>query len=261
MVTILFDYEGIMSLFRRKKIVVVQPLSSSGDGWMVTLSDMLLLLLTFFVLLISMSSFEHGLLNEIFGGPRPGSIGVLNRGASIPIIISAEKLQREVHARKDLAFYRRLSEPLSRMLDVFERRLGKASLRVDVIDGNLELEIMSDKLFGTLDDTLKDQGEETVRQLGSFLKSWNGLLEIEVYTDNFPLHTSRFPDNNVLAARRGERLVAALEQAGTKRARVLLAAYGADRAVVVNDTPKHRQRNRRIVFRLPGWAHVVGKEG
>ena len=245
-----------MALARRKKIVVVRPLPSNSDGWMVTLSDMLLLLLTFFVLLISMSSFDHGLLVEIFGEPRPGSIGVLNRGASIPV----EELRKEVRERKDLAFYQRLSEPLSRLLNDLERRLGKALVRVDVIDDGLELEIMSDKLFGTLDDTLKTQGEETVRRLGGFLKTWNGILEIEVYTDNFPLHTSRFPDNNVLAAWRGERLAEALERAGIKRTRVLLAAYGADRAVAVNDTPEHRRRNRRIVFRLPDWAHVVEKK-
>ena len=249
-----------MALERRKKIAFVRPPLPNGDGWMITLSDMLLLLLTFFVLLISMSSFDHGLLTEVFGGPRPGSSGVLNRGATIPIAVPVEKLQREVREYRDLAFYRRLSEPLSQLLDVLERRLGKALLRVDVIDGGLELEIMSDKFFGTLDDTLKTQGEETVRRLGGFLKSWNGILEIEVYTDNFPLQTSRFPDNNVLAAWRGERLVAALERTGIKRTRVLLSAYGADRAVAVNDTPKHRQRNRRIVFRLPEWAQVDEKK-
>ena len=240
--------------------MVIRSLSSSGDGWMITLSDMLLLLLTFFVLLISMSSFDHGLMTEVFGGPRPGSSGVLNRGATIPIMIPLEESQREVRERKDLVYYRRLSEPLSRLLDGLERRLGKALLRVDVVDGNLELEIMSDELFGTLDDTLKPRGEGTVRQFGGFLRSWSGILEIEVYTDNFPLHTPRFPDNNVLAAWRGERLVAALERNGIKRARVLLAAYGADRAVAVNDTPKHRRRNRRIVFRLSGWVPVEEKD-
>ncbi|MEA3332785.1 MAG: flagellar motor protein MotB [Pseudomonadota bacterium] len=245
-----------MSLVRRKKMVRARPLPPGSDGWMVTLSDMLLLLLTFFVLLISMSSFDQGLLTEVFGGPRPGSSGVLNRGAGIPLVTSADEVLKDLRERKDLAFYRRLSEPLSRLLDVLERRLGKALLRVDVIDGNLELEIMSDQLFGTLDDTLKTQGEETLRQFGDFLKSWSGSLEIEVYTDNFPLQTFRFPDNNVLAAWRGERLVAVLEKNGIKRSRVLLAAYGADRAVAVNDTPKHRRRNRRIVFRLPGWMPV-----
>ena len=248
-----------MSLTRRKKIARIRPLPPGSDGWMVTLSDMLLLLLTFFVLLISMSSFDQGLLTEVFGGPRPGSSGVLNRGTSIPIVVPVEELQKDQRERKDLAFYRRLSEPLSRLLDGFERRLGKALLRVDVIDANLEMEIMSDQLFGTLDDTLKPQGEETLRQLGKFLRSWSGILEIEVYTDNFPLQTSRFPDNNVLAAWRGERLAASLERNGIKRSRVLLAAYGADRAVVVNDTPEHRRRNRRIVFRLPGWLQEVEK--
>ena len=250
-----------MSLARRKKMIRVQTLPPASDGWMVTLSDMLLLLLTFFVLLISMSSFDQGLLTEVFGGPRPGSSGVLNRGAGIPIVIPIEEVPKDLRERDDLALYRRLSEPLSRLLDVFERRLGKALLRVDVIDGNLELEIMSDKLFGTLDDTLKTQGEEVLRQFGSFLKSWRGIIEIEVYTDNFPLQTSRFSDNNVLAAWRGERLVVALAENGIERTRVLLAAYGADRAVVVNDTPKHRRRNRRIVLRLPGWLQTVEKTG
>ena len=222
---------------------------------------MLLLLLTFFVLLISMSSFDQSLLTDVFGGPRPGSSGVLNRGTTIPIVVPLEEQPREVRERKDLAFYQRLSEPLSRLLDNLEQKLGKALLRVDVIDDNLELEIMSDKLFGTLDDTMKPQGEETVRQLGDFLMGWSGLLEVEVYTDNFPLQTARFPDNSALAAWRGERLANVLERFGIKRARVLLAAYGADRAVAVNDTPMNRRRNRRIVFRLPGWAHTFDKSG
>ena len=235
-----------------------QPASVSA-GWMITLSDMLLLLLTFFVLLISMSSFDHSLLTDVFGGPRPGSSGVLNRSTSIPIVVAPEEEPQELFERNDLEFFLRLSEPLTQLLDNLEQKLGKALLRVDVIDDNLELEIMSDKLFGTLDDSLKPQGEEVVRQLGIFLEGWKGLLEIEVYTDNFPLQTDRFPDNSALAAWRGERLASAFTGLGINPAKILLAAYGADRAVVVNDTPKNRQRNRRIVFRLPGWAKLMVK--
>jgi len=252
-----------MSLEQRKKNLAgwFLPPSGGGAGWMITLSDMLLLLLTFFVLLISMSSFDPGLLTDVFGGPRPGSSGVLNLSTSIPIVVAPEEQSREVRERKDLAFFLRLSEPLSRLLDKLEEKLGKALFRVDVIDDNLELEIMSDKLFGTLDDSLKPQGDEVMRQLGIFLEGWKGLLEIEVYTDNFPLQTARFPDNSVLAAWRGERLAGVFARLGINPAKILLAAYGADRALVVNDTPKNRQRNRRIVFRLPGWAKLVAKSG
>ncbi len=227
---------------------------------MITLSDMLLLLLTFFVLLISMSSFDPVLLTETFGGLQPGSSGVLSKGASVPIVVSAQNEPRPISERKDLAYYRRLSLPLSHLLDLLEQRLGKALVNVDVLDGNLELEIMSDKFFGTLDDKLKLQGEEILLDLGKFLRDWSGLLEIEVYTDNFPLHTSRFPDNNVLAAQRGAHLVEFFAQSGVKRSQILLAAYGADRAVVINDTPQHRQRNRRVILRLPGWVESVKVE-
>ncbi len=243
-----------------KKIGPSRLPPAGGEGWMITLSDMLLLLLTFFVLLISMSSFDPGLLTETFGGPKPGSSGVLSKGASVPIVVSTQSAQRPISERKDLAYYRRLSLPLSRLLDLLEQRLGKALINVDVLDGNLELEIMSDKLFGTLDDNLKPQGEEILLDLGKFLRDWSGLLEIEIYTDNFPLHTSRFPDNNVLAARRGVRLVESFTQRGFKRSQILLAAYGADRAVVVNDTPQHRQRNRRVILRLPDWVESVKVE-
>ncbi len=243
---------------QRKRVVATAIDAVKGDGWMITLSDMLLLILTFFVLLISMSSFDPGLLTETFVGLRPGSSGVLYKGSSMPIVVSSQKAQKEILERKDLACYRRLSPALSKLLDQLEKRLGKALKNITVTDGNLELEIMSDKLFGTLDDNLKPQGREILLILGRFLQGWPGLVEIEVYTDNFPLHTARFPDNNVLSARRGARLVEALVAAGGKGAKMLLAAYGADRAVTINDTPEHRQRNRRIVLRLPDWVELSG---
>jgi len=224
-----------------------------GSGWMLTLSDMLLLLLTFFVLLISMSTFDHGLLQETFGGLRPGTSGVLYRGETLPIVVD-EKRTAQVRERRDLAYFRRLSPALSRLLDGLKQNLGPALRRVQVVGDSLELEIASDRLFGTLDDNLKPDGETIVRQLGRFLRGWSGPLEIELYTDNFPLRTQRIPDNQILAALRGERLVRALTKAGLPVSRVRLAAYGPDRALVVNDTPVHRYDNRRVIFRLPGWT-------
>ncbi|MBN2809570.1 MAG: OmpA family protein [Deltaproteobacteria bacterium] len=227
---------------------------------MVTLSDMLLLLLTFFVLLISMSSFDHGLLLDVFGGPLPGSSGVLERGGSIPIVVAPNESADKLRKREDLPLDRRLSESRSRLLDNLEKNMGQALLRIELVDNGLELEIMSDKLFGTLDDALKPQGEEILRHLGVFLKDWRGLVEVEVHTDNFPMQTARFPDSSTLAAWRGAQLLDVLERYGLERKKILLAAYGADRGVTVNDTPENRQRNRRIVLRLPGWVQKIDAE-
>ncbi len=226
---------------------------------MVTLSDMLLLLLTFFVLLISMSTFNHGLLKATFGGLRPGTNGVLYRGETLPIVV-VENRAAQARERRDLIYFRRLSPALSRLLDGLKQSLGPALRRAQVVDDSLELEIASDRLFGALDDNLKPDGEMVVRQLGRFLRDWKGPLEIEIYTDNFPLRTQRIPDNQVLAALRGERLVRVLAGTGLPVSRVRLAAYGPDRALVVNDTPAHRYDNRRVIFRLPGWAEKIAGE-
>ncbi len=221
---------------------------------MVTLSDMLLLLLTFFVLLISMSSFDQTMLIRTFGASSPGNSGVLQRGDSLPLVTNREKPEAERSRPRDLIYYRRLSAPLSQLLDGLERDLGKSLLRAEVVDRDLELEIAGDRLFGTLDDNLKLEGRLVLARLCEFMRSWSGIIEIEVYTDNFPINTRRFPDSQVLAARRGERLVKTLAVLGLPSSRIVLAAYGSDRACVANDTPEHRRRNRRIVFRLPRWA-------
>jgi chemotaxis protein MotB len=237
------------------------PAAAESSGWMVTLSDMLLLLLTFFVLLISMSSFDQTMLIRTFGGTGSGSSGALDRGDTLPWVAEDESRQQkaQIHSQ-DVIYYRRLSVPLSQLLDRLEKDLGKALLRLEVIEQDLELELASDRLFGTLDDSLRPDGRRVLGRLREFFKSWSGLVEIAVYTDNFPLNTSRYPDNQVLAARRGERLVQALAALGLPASRVFLSAYGPDRVLEVNDTPAHRRRNRRIVFRLPEWAtQVAGK--
>ncbi|MBN2706139.1 MAG: OmpA family protein [Deltaproteobacteria bacterium] len=228
-----------------------------GEGWMVTLSDMLLLLLTFFVLLISMSSFDKDLLRKAFGGLLPASSGVLHRGSSLNLDVPVEEVDGLLRLR-DQNHYEKLSEPLSRLLDQLEDQLGKTGLAVEVVDQGLRLELASDQLFGTLDDDLKSQGKVALRHLEKFFRAWAGLIEIEVYTDNFPLQTARFPDNKVLAAGRGGRLTEYLVHAGFKPERFSLAAYGSDRGLVANDTPEHRRRNRRVVFHLPEWVAATG---
>ncbi|HDS15821.1 MAG TPA: hypothetical protein ENN66_04265 [Proteobacteria bacterium] len=241
-----------MGRLRRGTGSLISREPCAGDGWMVTLSDMLLLLLTFFVLLISMSSFDKDLLQKVFGGLLPAASGVLNRGTSLNLDVPVAEIHGLSRVR-DLNYYEKLSEPLSRLLDQLENQLGKTGLAVEVVDQGLRLELASDQLFGTLDDDLKSQGKVALRYLEKFFRTWAGPIEIEVYTDNFPLQTVRFPDNKVLAAARGGRLTEYLIHAGFKPERFSLVAYGSDRGLVANDTPEHRRRNRRVVFYLPEW--------
>ncbi len=245
----------------REKLKIGEPEVRSSQSWMVTLSDLLILLLTFFVLLISMSSMDNKVLRKMFSA-FPDSLGVMNTGG-VPLLEKTRPLVvppvSQVRTISDLAALRKLSPSLSRPLDELEGAAGRSHLRVTVVGDDLCLEIESDFLFGTLDAEMRSRGLKLLATVGRFLARQPVPLVIEVYTDNFPLHTQQFPDNWVLAAVRGDRIARQLERQGVAAARLSLAAYGPERPVAANDLPDHRARNRRLVIRLPGW--LPAREG
>ncbi|MBN2333709.1 MAG: flagellar motor protein MotB [Deltaproteobacteria bacterium] len=232
-------------------------MSGRNNAWMVTLSDLLVLMLTFFVLLISMSSMDKKTFKKMFG-VLPASLGVLHLGGGTPSVDRKETLivpsTLSPRAITDLAALRKLSPALSRLLDDLETQAPPDSLVVKAVNDDLELEVAADFLFGTLDATLKKAGRPFLALLAAFIADQSDPLLIEVYTDNFPLHTAAFPDNWVLAAVRGHVIASQLRQQGIKEDRMSLAAFGPDRPLVANDTPEHRSRNRRIVMKLSGWV-------
>jgi len=233
------------------------------NGWMVTLSDLLILLLTFFVLLISMSSMDKKVFKKMFGA-FPSSLGVLNMGGSVQPLEKDESLIVRPVAKSrsiaDLAALRKLSPQLSKLLDDLETRFAGAGLVASVIDDDLNLAIASDFLFGTLDATLKPAGKIMLAEVAGFVAKQPGELVIEVYTDNFPLHTARFSDNWILASVRGDVIAGELQKRGVPKSRLALSAFGPDRPQVDNDTPEHRARNRRVVIRLAGWYSSLEKQ-
>lgn len=235
-----------------KKRLSLQP--ASADGWMVTLSDMLLLLLTFFVLLISMSSFDRGMLENVFREFLPAGAALLAPGNSVNQDLTLKKLEKDPQIN-DMT-RSRLDPELSRRLDQLAAGLGKALIRVEVVGEDLHLRCPSDYFFGALDDSLSGAGKVALGKIVDFLKGWSGDLQIEVHTDNFPLLAGKFHDNQALAAARGARLCQALATRGLADGRLLLAAWGSYRPLVANDSPDNRGRNRRIEFILPSWAEL-----
>ncbi len=223
---------------------------------MVTLADLLILLLTFFVLLISMSSMDKKVFKRMFGA-FPYSLGVLNMGGSVSSQEKNEGLIVRPVAKSrsiaDLAALRKLSLPLSKLLDDLEASAAGACLTASVIQDDLCLDIDSDVLFGTLDAALRPSAERLLSILAAFAATQPGELFVEVYTDNFPLHTEQFADNWVLASVRGSVIAGELQRRGVPESRLALSAFGPDRPLVPNDTPEHRARNRRVVIRLAGW--------
>ena len=236
------------------------PPAGNSNGWMITLSDLLILLLTFFVLLISMSSMDNKVLKKMFS-TFPDSLGVMQVGGGLPLLKKVRPLMMSPVTRTrtivDLAALRKLSPSLSKVLDELEQQVGRSKVKVVVINDDLCLEVASDLCFGTLDAEIKPVGQKILAILGRFIARQSVSLVIEVYTDNFPLRTRKFPDNWVLAATRGDVVARQLQLQGVPAKRLSLAAFGPDRPVVPNDLSIHRAQNRRVIIRLTGWLTAM----
>lgn len=80
---------------------------------------------------------------------------------------------------------------------------------------------------------------------------------VEGNTDNVPIHTARFPSNQVLSEARADAVREALVGLGVSPERIVAVGYGDRRPVASNATIEGRELNRRVdvSFIPPGHEH------
>jgi len=85
----------------------------------------------------------------------------------------------------------------------------------------------------------------------------NWQIRIEGHTDNIPIHNSRFASNWELSTARALSIVKFFIRNGYfKPDQMQIMGYGEFKPVVPNDTPSHRQMNRRVEIILYKNYHL-----
>jgi chemotaxis protein MotB len=77
-------------------------------------------------------------------------------------------------------------------------------------------------------------------------------VQVEGFTDNQPIQTSRFPSNWELSAARAASVVHLLDRYGIKPDRMSAIGYGQYKPIADNNTEMGRQKNRRVVLVVLG---------
>lgn len=101
-------------------------------------------------------------------------------------------------------------------------------------------------LFDTGQATVKPGAQKILKGLVPFLQSLNNPIVIEGYTDNVPISTAQFPSNWELSSARAIDVVQYLISVGVSPPRLSGVGYGKYHPVATNNTPAHREQNRRI---------------
>ena len=117
----------------------------------------------------------------------------------------------------------------------------------------VQLSMKGALLFDSGSDSLKDQAKEVLDKVGVILERYgsNSTIEIEGHTDNVPIHSARFADNEELSSARALSVFYYLTETTSLDPSDLRHAGMGDRVPVAdNSTEEGRSKNRRVEIRI-----------
>ena len=248
-----------------------------SPAWMNTFADLMNLLLCFFVMLFSMSSVNEEKFEKVIASFQstfsilPGGGASIGEGELISSGISqlenfdsyynqqlSSQSDGQTEEEKDIteAYEQQELEESEDMAQQLENALSQYGIQDDVeVDFNAEyvtLNMNGALLFDSASAELRDEAYPLVHKLGKILVTYdNNIIEVEGHTDNVPIHSSKYEDNNVLSMYRALAVANYLRDTTTlDPAYIKSSGRGEYVPIADNATPEGRARNRRVEIKI-----------
>lgn len=254
-----------------------EDLPKGSPAWMNTFADLMNLLLCFFVMLFSMSSVNEEKFEKVIASFQstfsilPGGGASIGEGELISSGISqlenfdsyynqqlSSQSDGQTEEEKDIteAYEQQELEESEDMAQQLENALSQYGIQDDVeVDFNAEyvtLNMNGALLFDSASAELRDEAYPLVNKLGKILVTYdNNIIEVEGHTDNVPIHSSKYEDNNVLSMYRALAVANYLRDTTTlDPAYIKSSGRGEYVPIADNATPEGRARNRRVEIKI-----------
>ena len=248
-----------------------------SPAWMNTFADLMNLLLCFFVMLFSMSCVNEEKFEKVIASFQstfsilPGGGASIGEGELISSGISqlenfdsyynqqlSSQSDGQTEEEKDIteAYEQQELEESEDMAQQLENALSQYGIQDDVeVDFNAEyvtLNMNGALLFDSASAELRDEAYPLVNKLGKILVTYdNNIIEVEGHTDNVPIHSSKYEDNNVLSMYRALAVANYLRDTTTlDPAYIKSSGRGEYVPIADNATPEGRARNRRVEIKI-----------
>lgn len=244
-----------------------------SPAWMSTFSDLMNLLLCFFVLLFSMSTVDAEKFQEVIaslqntfsilpnGGAAIGDGQLISSGVSQLEMLdnyfkNSQSEEQEQEKELKEQFEEQALAESEEMAEQIEEQAIQYGIQDDIeIEFNAEyvtLNLNGTLLFDSGRDELKTEAYPLVDKIGKILESYHeNMIEVEGHTDNVPISSSKFANNNVLSMFR------ALTVADYLRANTIIdpshiksSGRGEYAPIADNSTAEGRARNRRVEIKI-----------
>ncbi|MFG1400204.1 type IVB secretion system protein IcmH/DotU [Roseixanthobacter pseudopolyaromaticivorans] len=102
------------------------------------------------------------------------------------------------------------------------------------------------EVFATASTGIRAQFTDVIKHIGQALMKTPGSIEVIGYSDNVPINTATYPNNQVLSQARAGRVADFLAAEMGSPARLSATGRGSSDPIASNATPEGRQANRRV---------------
>ena len=195
------------------------------DRWQISYADLVTLLLGFFIVMYAVSSMEAEKKAEV--------IDALQEKFSSDSSPNHKSLVSPVLTSGDISL------------------LTDAKFEVEAQGEWLYLEVASETVFSSGSADLMPSAKTQLDALALWLKSTEGMVEIEGHTDNQPINTAQYANNWALSSARAVAIVNYLiEIHSLSGTRFRAVGFGEYSPVADNATTQGRQKNRRVVIKV-----------
>ncbi len=249
---------------------------AGSPAWMATFSDLMNLLLCFFVLLFAMSSIDSEKWEKVVASLQSAFSVLPAGGASISegVLVSSGVSQLEAldnyykeEANSDTterteqeelveAYEEQSLAESEEMAEQIEEELKRYALQDQVeVDFNAEyvvLNLNGALLFDSGKSELRSEAYKLIDRVGSIIEAYsNNIIDVEGHTDNVPIHSAKYEDNNVLSMYRALTVANYLREITSLEAsHIKSSGRGEYLPIADNGTPEGRARNRRVEIKI-----------
>ncbi len=204
---------------------------------------LLLLFIGFFVILHRESMVAVVQVKELMADPllpkprpvvvaaRPEAVAAPQPKAAVPVIPAAPAVPRET--------------PLQAITTFLEPEQKQGLLTVAGRDSNIVIRTTSE-LFATASTALRPPYPDVMKKIAAALAKYPGPVMVLGYSDNVPINTMTYPNNQVLSAARAQAVATTLGAALGDAGRVTSQGMGDSDPIGDNATAEGRQKNRRV---------------
>ena len=256
-----------------------------SPAWMATFSDLMNLLLCFFVMLFSMSNVDEAKYDAMVVAMN-NSFSIFDAGATAigdGILISngvsqlneldeyinsmgksedsdeqSDKLgeyeysgdkAEEVVKEQNLKNNEQLAETVQET--VTESNMTD-QIQVTFTEQYVQLSMKGALLFDSGSAELKEESKQVLDKVGVILERYGGnTIEIEGHTDNVPIHTTKYADNEELSSARALTVFHYLvDNTSLDPAKLKHAGMGQRVPIADNSTEEGRSKNRRVEIKI-----------